>query len=86
MPMVDKPSIFCRAGMSELWDLLSEYVDFIELFGTEDPLDCVTGIFPTNDDVEDRGMKIMCSVTFYSPIARCIIPISPVSFIEVDCP
>jgi hypothetical protein len=84
MPMIDKPTIWCRDGMSELWDALSEYVDFIEQFGVLDPLDCVTGVFPTNDDIEDQGCLIMCRVTVLSPVARCIIPIGSGSWIEVE--
>lgn len=87
MPMIDKPPIFCREGFSELWDRLSDYVDFVEQFGVTNPLDCVTEIFPTNDDVEDAGCLMMCGITRLSPIARCIIPLSAGSWIEVEgCP
>ena len=85
MPLVDKPDFWCRVGMSELWDALVIYVDFVESFGVSDPLDCVPFTLPSNNDVEDAGCQIMCSIVFRSPIARCIIPISPTSFIEVDC-
>ena len=84
MPMIDKPSVFCREGFSELWDRLQDYVDFIELFGVVDAEDCVTGEFPDNNAVEDAGCLIMCGVTRLSPIARCIIPLSAGSWIEVE--
>jgi hypothetical protein len=83
--MIDKPAIFCRDGMSELWDNLSAYVDFIELFGVSTLEDCETETFPTNDEVEDAGCVMMCQIVYLSPIGRCIIPISANSFIEVDC-
>jgi len=85
MPMVDKPDYFCRAGMSELWDKLQAYVDFIETMGVGLPIDCLDLPLPTNDEVEDAGIMAMCAVYTLSPIGRCIVPISPTSFVEVDC-
>jgi len=85
MPMIDKPAAWCRVGMSELWDAVAIYVEFIELFGVPDVEDCVPFTLPTNDEVEDAGCQVMCSIVYRSPISRCIIPISAGSFIEVDC-
>lgn len=86
MPMIDKPDAFCRAGMSELWDKLASYVEFVELFGVSSPDDCEDADLPTNDDIEDAGCGMMCAIYQYSPISRCIIPINAESFIEADCP
>lgn len=86
MPMIDKPAYFCREGMSDLWDKLSEYVDFIETMGVDDPEDCENLPLPTNNEIEDAGLLMMCRIYYLSPIARCILPLSENSFVEVDCP
>lgn len=85
MPMVDKPAVWCRGGMSELWNALAEYVAFVESFGVADPADCVPFTLPSNDAIEDASCQLMCSIVYRAPVARCIIPISASSFIEVDC-
>jgi len=86
MPLVDKPNVFCRQGFSDLWDMLQEYVAFIETVGVESEEDCWDLPMPTNDEIEDKGLVMMCGIYRLSPIARCVIPINATSFIEVDCP
>jgi hypothetical protein len=85
MPMVDKPASFCRDGLSELWDKLSTYVDFIETMGVALPIDCLDLPMPTNDEIEDAGCLAMCAIYTLSPIGRCIVPISASSFVELEC-
>ena len=85
MPMTDKPAYFCRVGMSDLWDKLSDYVDFIETMGVDAAIDCDDLPLPSNDDIEDQGCLAMCAIFTLSPIARCIIPLDASSFVEVDC-
>lgn len=86
MPMIDKPAFWCRDGWSELWDALEIYVDFVETNGVAAAIDCDDWTPPTSDDIEDFGCIIMCQIIAWSPIARCILPLSATSFIEVDCP
>lgn len=85
MPMIDKPENWCRDGMSELWDALSNFVDFVELFGYPDEEEEPCEDLPTNNEIEDAGCTMMCQIIYRSPIARCIIPLSPNSFLETPC-
>jgi len=85
MPMVDKPTVFCRVGLSDLWDRLQVYVDFIETMGAGTVEECEDLTLPTNDEIEDAAMVMICGIYTLAPVARCIVPISPTSFVEVDC-
>jgi len=83
--MVDKPAYFCKEPWSDLWDRLSEFVDFVESVGVPDADDCADLPLPTGHEIEEQGCLMMCRIIYALPVARCIIPLSPNSFLEVDC-